>query len=86
MQMEAEEEIARVMQMYREIGDGNSDYKNIHNPVYVTLSKRLKMKKKKIYRIICETQPFVRLKRYGGSIFITQMKLKMNLLQNKFWC
>lgn len=43
------DEIIRVLKMYHKIGNMTSDFKSIHIPVYTTLSKELKMEKRKIY-------------------------------------
>lgn len=60
-----EEEISRVLQMYhRKKQNKNNNFKSMHNRVYSTLSKRLKMKKVKIFGIIRGMQPVVSLKRY----------------------
>lgn len=58
------DEIIRVLKMYHKIGNMTSDFKSIHSPVYTTLSKELKMQKRKIYQIIRSQQPYVPLKRY----------------------
>lgn len=58
------DEIKKVLDMYRELGDGGSDFRRIHNPVYTMLSKRLKMGKKKIHTIICKNWPQLCLRRY----------------------
>lgn len=58
------DEIKKVLQMYREFGDGKSDFRSLHNPVYAMLSKRLKMKKKTIHKIVCDNLPQLCLKRY----------------------
>lgn len=60
----------RVLKMYyRKKQNMRNIFKSKDSRVYSTLSKHLKMKKAKIFEIIHEMQPFIRLERYVYLIY-----------------
>lgn len=68
MQMAAntEKESSRVLQMYyKKKYNMKNNFKSVHSRTYSSLSKRLKMKKAKIFKIIRDMQPVVSLERYS---------------------
>lgn len=68
-----------IMQMFAKHTSSEFDrnLKDVHNPIYLILSRRLKMKKKEVRRVVLENQPVLILRKINNDE-IEQTELNSN--------
>lgn len=73
-------DVSEIIQMFAKCTSNGFDrnLKDAHNPIYYTLSKRLKMKKSEVRKVILENQPSLTLRKVKKNEN-EQQKFKSNI-------